>query len=426
MECNSAVDIVQSALPNGIPRDFGSDCELQEKIRNMVELLPELWKLAGCFNETMTAYRKALLYPWNINIETTAKIQKKFAVFLLYSGSDHHTVNKSLEYHLKLDRGSFIPKNNTEEACLLLMLLLENFILKKSNMDWDPSIIDHLTYALSISGDLKYLAALVKRLLLPGLMKRKEGQYTLALCYFGDGHDAIALDLLRNNPKSLKALLLASKICSENKNYAEEGVSLSRTALCNLQQCSRCDQMECVANCLLGVSLSNNAKFTTSNYSERSAKQDESLEVLEKAKKTMKNNDVNIVYNLSLENAEHRNLDSALKYAKWLRRFEGESNLRSWILFIRILCAQKRLVDAHIIVNTALDQTEDFDQGNLLQIKAKIEISQGQVKNAVETYARLLSILKLKSKTPQIGRKLSKVPFQIYHTKAQFILYCCF
>jgi len=80
--------------------------------------------------------------------------------------------------------GSFTPGNNVEEAILLVTILLRKIALER--VKWDLSIIDHLTFALSVSGQLDALANQIEELL-PAVMGRKERYNTLALCYLGHG-----------------------------------------------------------------------------------------------------------------------------------------------------------------------------------------------------------------------------------------------
>ncbi|WOL09955.1 hypothetical protein Cni_G18709 [Canna indica] len=396
--CNIVLDTLETALPDGLPGNFFADNKLQEIVCKAVELLPELWKLAGFSHEAISSYRRALLGNWNLDTVTMAKIQKEFAIFLLYGGCDASPPN----LRSQMD-GAFIPRNNIEEAVLLLIILLRKFALKR--IEWDPSVISHLTFALSMSGQLISLANQVEELL-PGVLERKEQYYTLALCYLGEDDDLAALNLLRKllsaaeDPNCVKALLLASKVCGENNSCAEEGVSFARRALANLH--GGCDQIESVANCLLGISLSAQARCSASD-SERVSRQCEAIEALEKAEKLIPGKDYGIIFNLSLENAQQRKLDAALRYAKQLLKLEAGSNVNGWILLARILSAQKRFVDAETIINVALEQTGKWSQGELLRTKAKIQIAQGQLKNAVETYTHLLAIIQLRTKTFGFG-----------------------
>ncbi|KAG4210346.1 hypothetical protein ERO13_A02G041100v2 [Gossypium hirsutum] len=401
--CKIILETVESALPDGLPDNFSTDCKLQEILNKAVELLPELWKLAGDPQEAILSYRRALLYYWNLDTGTKAKLEKEFAVMLLYSGAEASPLTLRAQME-----GSFVPRNNVEEAILLLLILLRKFLLKR--IGWDPSILDHLAFALSVSGELRALARQVEELQ-PEIMERKEQYRTLALCYYGEGEEIIALNLLRNllnsrdNPDCVLELLLASKICGENMNYIEEGTNWARKALVGLN--GECWQMVSKANCLLGVLLSAQSRMVSSD-SQRNLQQSETIEVLETAEKLMKESDPYIVFHICLENAEQRKLDVALHYAKQLLKLEAGSNVKGYVLLARILSAQKRFVDAETVINAALNQTGKWDQGELLRTKAKLQIAQGQLKNAVETYTHLLAILQVQHKSSGSGKKLLK------------------
>ncbi|KAL2487955.1 no pollen germination related 2 [Forsythia ovata] len=398
--CAVILDIVESSLPAGLPENFGADCKLQETINKAVELLPVLWKLADRPSEAILSYRRALLHLWNLDAQTTAKIQKEFAIFLLYSGDEANP--PSLRSQMD---GSFVPKNNTEEAILLLMILLRKVTLKR--IEWDPSILDHVSYALSISGGLRALANQVEELL-PGVIERKERYHILALCYHGEGDNLSALNLWQKmlksheDPTCVPALLFASKICGESSKCAEDGISFAGRAIESLH--GRCDQLGGVANCMLGISLSATSRSCVQD-SERVKRQSEALKSLEIAERMTRMSDPSIVYHLCLENAEQRKLDTALHYAKCLLKLEGGFNLKEWILLARILSAQKRFLDAETIINAALDQTGKWDQGELLQTKAKLQIAQDLVKEAIETYTQLLAVLQVQRKSFGSGKK---------------------
>ncbi|KAK7336892.1 hypothetical protein VNO77_17443 [Canavalia gladiata] len=401
--CKVILDIVESSLPEGLPQNFGDECKLQETLSKAVELLPDLWKHSDSPREVILSYRRALLHQWNLDVETIAKIQKEFVIFLLYSGGE--AIPSNLRSHMD---SSFVPRNNLEEAILLLMILLRK--MSQNKIQWDPSILDHLSFALSVSGDLTALAKQWEELL-PGTINRRERYHALALCYYGAGKDLVALNLLRKDlscsedPKHVPALLMASKICCENPDLAKDGASLARTVLENLD--GRCYQFESLANCLLGVSLSAHSKLAISN-SERFERQSEALHSLETANKVASMTDPLVVYYLSLECAEQRKLDAALHYARCFLILESGSNVKGWLLLARILSAQKQFLDAESIVNDALDLTGIWDQGELLRTKAKLQIAQGQLKSATETYAQLLAILLVQRKTFGSRNKLYK------------------
>ncbi|KAK6164429.1 hypothetical protein DH2020_001293 [Rehmannia glutinosa] len=140
--------------------------------------------------------------------------------------------------------------------------------------------------------------------------------------------------------------------------------------------------------------------------SERVERQSEALKSLEIAGRMTNMKDPVIVYHLCLENAEQRKLDAALHLAKSLLKLEAGSNIRGWILLARILSAQKCFLDAEAIVNVALDQTGMWDHGELLRPKAKLQIAQCLVKEAIETYSQLLAVLQVQHKSFGSGKKL--------------------
>ncbi|VAH04189.1 unnamed protein product [Triticum turgidum subsp. durum] len=338
-ECRMILDIVEAAVPEGLPAGFGKGCKLNEIICKAVEFLPELWKLAGFSLEAISEYRRSLLNNWNLDGETIAKIQKEFAVFLLYSGCEARPPN----LHSQLD-GSFVPRNNMEEATLLLMILLRKFNLRR--VERDPTVMHHLTFALSMSGQLKPLAVQFEELL-PGLLDKREWSYNVALCYLAEKDDSTALNLLKRILKigqdsdNLKELLLASKVCVEKGAHAE-GAAYARRAITNIQ--GGCKQLAGVADLLLGVSLSNQARYAISD-TERASWQCEALEVLGSAEKNMHGQDC--------------------RTGKW-------------------------------------------NQGYLLRTKARIQAAQGQLRDAVGTYTQLLALIQLRTKSFGAGISLAK------------------
>lgn len=401
-ECRMILDIVEAAVPEGLPAGFGKGCKLNEIICKAVELLPELWKSGGFSLETISSYRRSLLNNWNLDGETIARIQKKFAVFLLYSGCEARPPN----LHSQLD-GSFVPRNNIEEAILLLMILLRKSNLKR--IEQDPSVMHHLTFALSMSGQLIPLAGQFEELL-PGVLDKKEWLYSVALCYLAEEDDLSALNLLKIILKSgedsvqLIELLLASKACIEMSIHTE-GAFYARRAIANMQ--GGCKPMAGLANLLLGVALSNQARSAISD-TDRASWQCEALEALGNAEKNIHGKDSRALYSLSLENAVQRKLELAAFYAKRLVKLEAGSELRSWLLLARILSAQKLFADAETVVDAALDQTGKWCQGDLLRTKARIQAAQGQFREAVETYTQLLAIIQLRTKSLTAGVCLPK------------------
>ncbi|KAK8346905.1 hypothetical protein V6Z12_A07G247700 [Gossypium hirsutum] len=366
--CKVFLDIVEFSIPQGLPENFTADCKVQETLNEAVKMLPELWKCSDSPHEAILSYQQALLHQWNLDAETIARIQNQFALFLLYYGGEALPPNPCSQMD-----GSFIPRNNIEEAILLLMILLKRVSSKR--IEWDPSILDHLSFALSLSGDLRALANQIEELL-QGLFVAKKD--TIALCYYGTGEDLVALNLLRKllhsieDPHCVPALLMASRICGEQPNLVEEGINFAHRSLESLD--NECSELE-------GVAHSTHSKSAVSNF-ETVARWSKALQTVEKAGNITSMKDPNILYHLSLENVKQRKLEGALYYAKSLLKLEGGFNIKGWLLLARVL--------------------------ELLHTKAKIQLAQGQLKNAFDTYTQLLGILHVQNKSFGSRKKLHK------------------
>lgn len=413
--CRVILDIVETSLAEGASDNVTGDIKLQETLTKAVELLPELWKLADSPRDAILSYRRALLNHWKLDPETTARIQKEYAVFLLYSGEEAVPPNLRSQ-----TEGSFIPRNNVEEAILLLMLLLRKVNLKR--ISWDAAILDHLSFALTIAGDLTALAKQFEELS-PELYDQRELYHTLSLCYQGAGEGLVALGLLRKlfsepeDPNRILGLLMASKICGERAGLAEEGLDYARRAIRNLG--NECSQLDGAARFVLGITLTESSRMAVTE-TERIARQSEGIQSLESADMT----NPRVVHRLALENAEQRKLDSALAYAKQALKLGAESDLEVWLLLARVLSAQKRFSDAETIVDAALNETGKWEQGKLLRLKAKIRLAKGEVKDAITTYTQLLALLQVQSKSFNSAKKLPKVTFRMFSFLSQTFEVC--
>ncbi|XP_071736312.1 protein NPGR2-like [Rutidosis leptorrhynchoides] len=403
--CRIILETVESALPDGF-HNFSSYSKLQEIVNKSVELLPELWKSASDPQLAILSYRRALLYYWNLNNTTRMNIEKEFAIFLLYSGCNANPPNLKSQMET-----SYVPKNNLEEAILLLLILLRKIVV--GIIEWDPTIYYHLSFALSVASDLTTLSHQIEQFP-PGIIERKEMYNTLALCYYGEGDEMASLNLLRclfrdkekqNHHDFTFEMLLASKICSEQSDFIEEGTMYLHKLITKSE--GNCKQTISVANNLLGISLSAHSRNANLD-SERISMQTEAIHAFETARKMIVYEDVNVVYNLSLEYAEQRKLDIALFYAKKLVKIEAGASVKGWILLARILSAQKKYFDAENIIDAAIDETGKWDHGELLRTKARLQIAQGNLKNGIETYTRLLAVLQVHSKSLNLQNKFSK------------------
>ncbi|CAL1394251.1 unnamed protein product [Linum trigynum] len=396
-ECKSVLDATEKIFQQGIS-DVQVDNRLQDTVSQAVELLPELWKQAGYYPEAISAYRRALLSQWNLDNDCCARIQKAFAVFLLHSGVE--AASPSLTSQVE---GSYVPKNNLEEAVLLLLILVRKYSLGKTK--WDPSVMEHLSFALSICNQTCVLGKELEETL-PGVLHRVERWNTLALCYSGAGQNRVALNLLRKSlhkherPDHVVALLLAAKICSEDSHLAAEGVEYAQRAATVKAQGSGADDeqnLKGVAVHVLGLCLAKQAKASSSDF-ERSRLQAEALKSLEIAA-SLEPSNPDLVFDLGVQHAEQRNLSVALRYAKKYIDATGGSMSKGWRLLALILSAQQRFSEAAVVTDAALDETAKWEQGPLLRLKAKLKVAQSLPSEAIETYSYLLALIQAQRKS---------------------------
>ncbi|CDY55501.1 BnaA05g34390D [Brassica napus] len=413
-ECKSVLDSVEKIFQQGIP-DAQVDTRLQETVSHAVELLPALWKESGDYQEAISAYRRALLSQWNLDNDSCARVQKDFAVFLLHSGVEASPPSLGSQVE-----GSYVPRNNLEEAILLLMILLKKFNQGKAK--WDPSVIEHLTFGLSLCSQTSVLAKQLEEVM-PGVFSRVERWNSLALCYSAAGQTSAAVNLLRKSlhkheqPDDLVALLLASKLCSEEPSLAGEGAGYAQRAVNNAQGMD--EHLRGVGFRMLGLCLGKQAKVPTSDF-ERSRLQSESLKALDGAI-AFEHNNPDLIFELGVQYAEQRNLKAASRYAKEFIDATGGSVLKGWRFLALVLSAQQRFSEAEVVTDAALDETAKWDQGPLLRLKAKLKISQSNPTEAVETYRYLLALVQAQRKSFGPLRTLSQMEedkvneFEVWH-----------
>lgn len=224
------LDLMKEAFPGGMPSAWG-DTKVAMLVNKMSVLYPQLLAQEGLNDRAIPAYRQALLSTWGLNEDTLAALQKEFAILLLYGGVDGSSSTPSPPGSRD---GGYVPKNNTEEAILLLLLLLRRNIMSRGV--FDSSVLDHLSFALSVCGQSGVLAHQFEELL-PGTLPRTGRWYNLALCYCGAGQDDLALNVLRKSlspverPNDVASLLLAGNICASQKALAMEAVGYAQRAL---------------------------------------------------------------------------------------------------------------------------------------------------------------------------------------------------
>uniref|UniRef100_A0A0E0MIA0 Calmodulin-binding protein MPCBP n=1 Tax=Oryza punctata TaxID=4537 RepID=A0A0E0MIA0_ORYPU len=410
-QCKSVLDSVESMFQNG-PPDI--EQKLQETINKSVELLPEAWKQAGSHQDALASYRRGLLSQWNLDDECCTRIQKRFAAFLLYSCVEGSPPSSGSQVE-----GSFVPKNNVEEAILLLMVVLKKWYQGKTH--WDPSVMEHLTYALSLCDQPSLLAKNLEEVL-PGIYPRTERWYTLSLCYYAVGQKEAALNFLRKslnkheNPNDIMALLLATKICSEERHLASEGVEYARRAI-KLSESSDV-HLKSVGLHFLGNCLGKKSKTVSSDH-QRSLLQNETLKSFSESIALDRHNP-DLIFDMGVEYAEQRNMNAALRCAKEYIDATGGSVSKGWRLLALVLSAQQRYPEAEVATNAALDETAKLDQGSLLSLKAKLKVAQSSPMEAVEAYRALLALVQAQknssgsSKTDAEGQNDSVSEFEIW------------
>ncbi|MFQ6628711.1 hypothetical protein Gotur_007800 [Gossypium turneri] len=390
-ECNIILDVVEAAFPNGMHEGIAEDCKLQEMFHKALELLPRLWKKAGFLGEAITAYRRVLVKPWNLDPLRVASLQKDLAANLLYGG-----VESSLPPHLQV-WGSANPNGNMEEAILLLLVLMQK--VAYGEIKWDSDIMDHLIFALTVTGQFELLGSYVEQAL-PGIYERANRWYLLALCYAAAGQNEVALNLLKKvsgqseakHKPHIPALLFGAKLSSQDPKHAHYGITFARSVIDSAADDQVNEHFKSQAHKFLGVCYGNGARISISD-AERSVFQKESLASLNSAVFNMKE-DPELIFNLSLENAVQRNLDVAFDNAMVYSNMVTEDSGRGWRLLALILSADRRFKDAETILEVALDEAGSLDQLELLRLRAVLQIAQERPKQAIETYRILLSLIK--------------------------------
>lgn len=391
-QCRIIIDIVESAWPCGVPEGASEECKLIDMFHSALEYLPNLWMRSGCFEEAIIAYRRALARPWNLDSQRSANLQKDLAVTLLYCG-----IEVKFPQEFNQQQNLVTPENNIEEAILLLFVLITK--LASQEIKWDPDLVNHLLYALSLSGHCEILARHLE-MLLPGTYSRSERWYILALCYSAAGMDDSALNIIRNGFRVLQrkgkphipSLLLGAKLCCKNPKHASEGIKFANEAMKSFR--SHDIHLIGIVNHFLGVCYGPFARSSTS-HSEKMRLQDDALRFLQDAAAMAKYNP-DILYSLAWENAMQRKLNAAVESATKCLEMVTGSSVITWKLLILVLSAQQNLQEAEAVANIALDEAEKEDQMDILRLKAQIQASRGQFKSAVESLRILLAIIEAK------------------------------
>ncbi|ESQ34110.1 hypothetical protein EUTSA_v10006966mg [Eutrema salsugineum] len=392
-ECKLILDMVESALPSGMPDRISGFGKLQEVFQKALELLPLLWTKAGNFHETIASYRRALSRPWNLDPQRLAITQKSLALVLLYGSVEA------------------CPKENMEEAIVLLMLLIKKIVV--GEIQWDPELMDHLTYALSMTGQFEVLASYLEQIL-PGVYTRGERWYLLSLCYSAAGIDKAAINLLKmaSGPSESRQiphtpwLLFGAKLCSEDPKHSMDGINFAQRLL-DLAN-NQSEHILSEAHRFLGVCYGNAARSSKLD-SERVLFQKKSLFSLNKAaKRAMDGPEPDVIFNLSVENAVQRNLQVALDGAVEYSSMVGGVSTRGWKHLAIVLSAEKRLKDAESILDFTMEEAGDIEKLELMKLKAVLQMAQEQPKQALKTCSSLLALIRAQEKPEKSEALLQK------------------
>ncbi|XP_010556455.1 PREDICTED: tetratricopeptide repeat protein 7A isoform X1 [Tarenaya hassleriana] len=377
VECKIIFDTVESAFPKGMPGGISQVCKLQDVFHKALELLPCLWTKAGHLHETIASYRRALVKPWNLDPQKLAATQKALASVLLYGGVEASS------------------KDNTQEAILLLLILVKKAVV--GEIEWDPELMDHLSFALSVTGQFELLANYVEQIL-PGVYTRGERWYFLSLCYSAAGDNEAAINLLKkaSGPSEARqapqasSLLLGAKLCSEDTKNSRDGIDFAHRLL-DLAN-NQSEHLLGRAHRFLGACYGNAARISMSD-SERVFFQKKFLQSLNRAAKNAED-DPEVIFDLSVENAVQRNLKTALDGAVEYSSTVAGVSARAWKHLSLVLSAEKRLEDAENVLEFAMEEADEIEQLELLKLKAVLQMAQDQPKQAIRTYSTMLTIIR--------------------------------
>lgn len=387
-ECKIILDTVELALPNGISGGLCVESKILDMFYKALELLPKLWIQEGSLDEAITSYRRALVKPWSLDPRKIAETQKDLAAILLYGGVE----SKSPSQYITQEP-AFL-KNNAEESILLLFILMQKVLY--GEIEWDPEIMDHLTFALTITGQFESLADHVEQVL-PGMYDRTERWYFLALCYSAAGLNATAINLLKKvsghsetkHKLHLASFLLGAKLCAQVPNESLEGINFVQRVIDIT--IDRNEHLNNEVHKFLGVCCGNAARMSSSDF-DRTKLYKDSLNSLNKASQ-IGTKDPEIYFNLGLENAIQRDFGPAFENAIMYSRIMAGCSGKGWKLMALVASGEHKLKDSGAIIDLALEEMGIVDQLELLRLKAVIQIAEENPKQAVETYRILLSLI---------------------------------
>ena len=113
--------------------------------------------------------------------------------------------------------------------------------------------------------------------------------------------------------------------------------------------------------------------------------------------------DASILFDLGLELAEQRQVNSALDCAKYCFNRGCGARVHGWRFLALAFSAQEKHAEADAVLDSALEETSLLEQGPLLRTRAKVQLALGQALLAVHNYRALLALLQTEEKQSQAG-----------------------
>lgn len=104
--------------------------------------------------------------------------------------------------------------------------------------------------------------------------------------------------------------------------------------------------------------------------------------------------DPKLIFDLGLEYARQRHLSKALDCARRVLEMSSGSWIQGWRFLALLLTTQEKHYEAEIVLESALEQTSLWQQGPLLQTRAKLELAIGEPLRAIQTYRQLLLLVR--------------------------------
>lgn len=113
--------------------------------------------------------------------------------------------------------------------------------------------------------------------------------------------------------------------------------------------------------------------------------------------------DTSILFDLSLELAEHRQINAAVDCAKHCFNRGCGTRVHGWRFLALVLSVQEKHAEAEAVLDSALEETSLLEQGPLLRTRAKVQLALGQPLLAVQNYQVLLALLQAEKKELEAG-----------------------